>query len=83
MAIYSFQCDTCGVGFDLSRPVDLRDSGAPCPDCGASSRRQFTPCAIRMPCNSWTELTARDFLGRDQKSEKVCVTKGMAKPIVR
>ncbi len=83
MPIYYFQCDACGCGFDLSRPVALRDSGAACPECGASSRREFTPCAFRMPCADWSNMTARDILGRDQKSDRVIVNVGNPKPLVR
>jgi len=83
MPNYTFACDTCGAKFDLFRSVTFRDEAGTCPICGAAARRQFDTCALRQPCADWAKLTARDFLGRDQKSDRVLVTKGMAKPIVR
>jgi putative FmdB family regulatory protein len=39
MPFYDYQCD-CGSDFSLQRPIAARDERAPCPDCGASSRRR-------------------------------------------
>lgn len=83
MPNYTFVCDTCGACFDMLRAVEFRDSVAECPICGASSRRQFDTCALRMPCPDWTKLTARDFLGRENKSDRVVVNVGNPKPVVR
>lgn len=83
MPTYTFLCDCCGAAFDLFRAVAFRDDVGTCPVCGAAGRRQFEGCAIRQPCNSWSSMTARDILGRENKSDRVIVNVGSPKPIVR
>lgn len=39
MPFYDYQCD-CGSDFSLQRAIAARDLHAPCPDCGARSKRR-------------------------------------------
>ena len=39
MPFYDYQCE-CGSDFSLQRAIAPRDVYAPCPDCGAGSRRR-------------------------------------------
>jgi putative FmdB family regulatory protein len=81
-----FQCESdAGHQFDVRRAIDDRDRPGECPRCGGDAARVFTACAIRQPCIGWCELTARNLLGPDDEAarNRVTVTKGMAKPVVR
>jgi putative FmdB family regulatory protein len=80
---YTYLCCTCGAAFALFRAVAFRDDAGTCPICGSTGRRQFEACAIRQPCADWSKLTARDILGRENKSDRVIVSVGNSKPIVR
>ncbi len=40
MPFYEYQCE-CGTDFSLQRAIVARDVHAPCPDCGAGSRRRI------------------------------------------
>ena len=42
MALYDFRCTTCGLEFEVSRPMAQAAEPAPCPVDGAESRRFFT-----------------------------------------
>lgn len=76
MPTYEFVCCNCWDQFEAMRPVAERDA-ASCPKCGTAAVREFTPCAIRMPCPEWGELTRHDLL--PEKSGRVFVTPGVRK----
>jgi len=41
-----YRCPSCGP-FDVVRSMAESDPGHDCPDCGAASRRLFSPPAVR------------------------------------
>jgi putative FmdB family regulatory protein len=45
MALYDFICETCGP-YEVQRPISEASESAPCPSCGQSGRRVFTPPGI-------------------------------------
>lgn len=79
MPTFDYACCGCWEEFEALRPIAERNAPINCPKCGTPAVREFKPCALRQPCKGWSDKTARDLLGRDQKSERVLVTKGMAK----
>lgn len=42
MPKYDYGCDACETRFERERPVDDRDTPAPCPVCGEPSHRKVT-----------------------------------------
>lgn len=42
MPIYPFQCQACGIKFEVTRKASTASDPAPCPACGGSTRRIFT-----------------------------------------
>jgi putative FmdB family regulatory protein len=45
MPAYDFRCTACGRQFEITRPAS-DTSPVPCPDCGAETKRVFTPVGI-------------------------------------
>lgn len=45
MPRYDFKCSTCGSVCEVSRSA-TDDSPVPCPECGAETRRVFTPVGV-------------------------------------
>lgn len=46
MPIYEYYCENCRETFSKLWKMSEADEAAPCPTCGASSRKQISACAI-------------------------------------
>ena len=77
MAVYEFACEDCG-GFEVTRPMAQAGLPAPCPACGATARRVFSPPRLAL-----VDRPVRRALNLEEKSahEPAVVTRKAGHPL--
>ena len=75
MPLYTFACKKCQHSFDVRLTFNKADSEAPCPECGAGSKRRFTvPMAIIYKGKGWSSTTyefGKDYFGLQKELKDV------------
>ena len=49
MPTYNFECDDCGLAFELKRPMSQAGDPATCPQDGANAHRLYSAAAVQRP----------------------------------
>ena len=59
MPFYSYHCDSCGLDFDVRKPMAESSTPETCPECGGDTRKLITGCGIVFKGDSWSTKNSR------------------------
>jgi putative FmdB family regulatory protein len=80
MASYLYRCERCGL-WEVQRPIGTAESAEPCPTCGATSRRRYTPPLLSRTPTAVATALLRDEASRDTPQVTTAVPAAAARPV--